>query len=71
MLSKTDPTSGTIRIDGIDITTIGLHDLRSRVVSFSVSLGLYPVLTYEQTFVAQDAVLFSGTIRYGVFSEFL
>ena len=28
-----DPASGRIVIDGVDITTIGLHDLRSRVVS--------------------------------------
>ena len=25
-----EPAEGTIRIDGIDITKIGLHDLRSR-----------------------------------------
>jgi hypothetical protein len=28
-----DPASGIIFVDGIDITSIGLHDLRSRVVS--------------------------------------
>lgn len=28
-----DPASGKIIIDGIDISTIGVHDLRSRVVS--------------------------------------
>jgi ABC-type multidrug transport system fused ATPase/permease subunit len=26
-----EPASGTITVDGIDITTIGLHDLRSRL----------------------------------------
>jgi len=41
-----DPRKGSIVIDGIDITTIGLQDLRSRI-----------------TFIPQDAVLFSGTIR--------
>jgi len=46
LLRFTEPSSGRILIDGIDITTIGLHDLRSRL-----------------TFVAQDAVLFSGTVR--------
>ncbi|KAF8577829.1 multidrug resistance-associated ABC transporter [Ramaria rubella] len=46
LLRFTDPSSGSIKIDGIDITSIGLQDLRSRL-----------------TFVAQDAVLFSGTIR--------
>ncbi|CDO68600.1 hypothetical protein BN946_scf184996.g31 [Trametes cinnabarina] len=31
LLRFADPTSGRIIIDGIDITTIGLHDLRSRI----------------------------------------
>ncbi|KAI0257019.1 hypothetical protein BJV78DRAFT_1272168 [Lactifluus subvellereus] len=31
ILRFVDPASGRIMIDGIDITTIGLHDLRSRV----------------------------------------
>ncbi|TDL15864.1 hypothetical protein BD410DRAFT_816853 [Rickenella mellea] len=31
LLRFTDPASGRIIIDGIDITTIGVHDLRSRV----------------------------------------
>jgi len=31
ILRFVDPDSGRIFIDGIDITTIGLHDLRSRV----------------------------------------
>ncbi|KAF8502967.1 multidrug resistance-associated ABC transporter [Gautieria morchelliformis] len=57
ILRFTDPSNGSIMIDGIDISTIGLHDLRSRL-----------------TFVAQDAVLFSGTIRdnidpFGDFSD--
>lgn len=30
---QVDPTSGKITIDGIDISKIGLHDLRSRIVS--------------------------------------
>ncbi|KAF8526563.1 hypothetical protein BU17DRAFT_82663 [Hysterangium stoloniferum] len=47
--ASTEPSSGRILIDGIDITTIGLHDLRSRL-----------------TLVAQDAVLFSGTIRENI-----
>ena len=32
MLRFVDPASGRIVIDGIDISTIGLHDLRSRIV---------------------------------------
>jgi len=30
---QVDPTVGRIVIDGIDISTIGIHDLRSRIVS--------------------------------------
>ena len=29
---QADPSSGRIIIDGIDISTIGIHDLRSRLV---------------------------------------
>ncbi|KAL1409872.1 hypothetical protein Q8F55_003871 [Vanrija albida] len=46
LLRFVDPTSGTLEIDGIDITTIGVDDLRSRI-----------------TYIPQDAVLFSGTVR--------
>lgn len=46
LLRFTDPTSGKILIDGIDITSIGLRDLRGRL-----------------TLIAQESVLFSGTIR--------
>ncbi|WVF67988.1 hypothetical protein IAT40_002750 [Kwoniella sp. CBS 6097] len=46
MLRFTDPYSGSIWLDGIDITKIGVDDLRSRI-----------------TFIPQDAVLFSGTVR--------
>jgi ABC-type multidrug transport system fused ATPase/permease subunit len=38
--------SGTITIDGIDISTVKVHDLRSRI-----------------SFMSQDPVLFSGTVR--------
>nr|ODN96123.1 ATP-binding cassette transporter [Cryptococcus depauperatus CBS 7855] len=46
LLRFTDPASGSIWLDGIDITSIGVDDLRSRI-----------------TYIPQDAVLFSGTIR--------
>lgn len=35
ILRFVDPASGRILIDGIDISTIGIHDLRSRLVSRS------------------------------------
>lgn len=46
LLRFTDPAAGKIILDGIDITSIGVDDLRSRI-----------------TYIPQDAVLFSGTIR--------
>jgi ABC-type multidrug transport system fused ATPase/permease subunit len=46
LLRFTDPASGKLIIDGIDVTTIGVDDLRSRI-----------------TYIPQDAVLFSGTVR--------
>ena len=51
----TEPLSGSIRIDGIDTSTIGLRDLRKNL-----------------SFVPQDPVLFSGTIRSNLdpFEEF-
>ncbi|KAG8878137.1 hypothetical protein FRB98_006383 [Tulasnella sp. 332] len=50
LLRFVDPTEGRIMIDGLDISKIGLYDLRSRVA------GLL-------TIIPQDAVLFSGNIR--------
>ncbi|PVF92969.1 hypothetical protein CPB86DRAFT_743436 [Serendipita vermifera] len=54
LLRFVDPSEGSISIDGIDISKIGLHDLRSRL-----------------TFIPQDSVLFTGTIRENLdpFSE--
>ncbi|KAL4065665.1 hypothetical protein V8B97DRAFT_2019002 [Scleroderma yunnanense] len=49
MLRFVDPMEGRIVIDGIDISTIGVHDLRSRV-----------------TYIPQNPVLFSGTLRENV-----
>jgi ABC-type multidrug transport system fused ATPase/permease subunit len=46
MLRFTEPSAGKIWLDGVDITSIGIDDLRSRI-----------------TYIPQDAVLFSGTVR--------
>ena len=51
LLRFVDPSTGTIFIDGIDITTIGLKDLRSRVVSTpqSESILAYIQVDYHST----------------------
>jgi ABC-type multidrug transport system fused ATPase/permease subunit len=41
--------SGQIMLDGVDISTVAIHELRRRL-----------------TIIPQDAVLFSGTIRFNV-----
>lgn len=37
LLRFVDPSGGVIEIDGVDICSIGLNDLRSRVVSQGLS----------------------------------
>ena len=44
-----EPAGGSIVIDGVDISQIGLHDLKSRL-----------------SIIPQDAVLFTGTIRFNL-----
>nr|GAT50560.1 ABC bile acid [Mycena chlorophos] len=74
LLRFVDPVSGRILIDGVDISSIGVNDLRSRIPgthSFKTcALELYvPSIfrnvppTRSQTFIPQDATLFSGTLR--------
>ena len=64
IVAQVEPASGRILVDGIDITTIGLHDLRSRIVSVqSGLLKLAGSSQLRQTFIPQDAALFSGTLR--------
>lgn len=41
-VAQVEPASGRILVDGIDITTIGLHDLRSRIVSVQSGLLSLP-----------------------------
>lgn len=63
LLRFVEPAEGKIVIDGIDISTIGLQDLRSNVVSLYASHSPCARLTLLKTFIPQDAALFSGTIR--------
>ena len=57
-LVQVDPTKGRIVIDGIDISTIGIHDLRSRLVSplgssysnlTAPTLDLHPTGIYQES----------------------
>ncbi|KAI0030294.1 multidrug resistance-associated ABC transporter [Vararia minispora EC-137] len=41
ILRSVDPASGRILVDGIDITTIGLHDLRSRITFIPQDASLF------------------------------
>ncbi|TFK37596.1 multidrug resistance-associated ABC transporter [Crucibulum laeve] len=60
-----DPISGRIVIDGIDISTIGLHDLRSRMTFIPQVQIIIVRIGHRETddHSQQDATLFSGTIR--------
>jgi ABC-type multidrug transport system fused ATPase/permease subunit len=55
VLRFVDPAEGRIFIDGIDIATIGVHDLRSRLVSAPVALMVWALIVL-QTFIPQEWV---------------
>jgi len=63
LLRFVDPAGGKIIVDGIDITTIGLQDLRSNIVRYYIHKLWCRTLTILQTFIPQDASLFSGSVR--------
>jgi len=63
LLRFVDPAGGKIIVDGIDITTIGVQDLRSNIVRCYVHKPGRAVLIIVQTFIPQDASLFSGSVR--------
>ncbi|SPO27552.1 related to ATP-binding cassette transporter protein [Ustilago trichophora] len=49
LLRTLELSAGSIKIDGVDISSIGLHRLRSTI-----------------SLIPQDAVIFSGTLRYNL-----
>ena len=63
LLRFVDPIEGSIWIDGMNIQEIGLQDLRSRLVCSHSHVFWLLFLQDLQTFIPQDSVLFTGTIR--------
>lgn len=52
------------RLDGIDVSTLGLNDLRTRVVcTLNPCLKFLDQFSPFQTIISQDVSLFTGTIR--------
>lgn len=62
ILRFVDPVSGRILIDGIDITGIGIQDVRSKI-TFIPQGKVYPSSTPRCLNSIPDSPLFSGTIR--------
>lgn len=68
-----EATEGKILIDGVDISKIGLTDLRSKITIIPrESPGILPVLNGTLTFRAEDPTILSGTLRSAldVFDEY-
>ena len=62
-----EAAGGSIEIDGINVSTLGLHDLRSRLTIIpQVKLSCKSYLqkgANTQLVIFQDPVLFSGSLR--------
>jgi len=68
-----EPTDGYISIDGIDITKVGLADLRNKLTIIPRSPHPFSLCTmYAHKEVAEDPTVLSGTLRstLDVFDEY-
>jgi ABC-type multidrug transport system fused ATPase/permease subunit len=63
MFRLTELTGGEIRIDGVDISQLGLDDLRSRIASTRSSRLVLCFESNHTVVIPQDPLLFSGTMR--------
>jgi ATP-binding cassette, subfamily C (CFTR/MRP), member 1 len=64
MFRMVEPASGTIYIDGIDITKMGLHDLRSGLTIIPQAI-IIQIQTLSNV-IFKEPVLFSGTLRFNL-----
>lgn len=60
---KVEPTNGKIIIDGIDISTIGVYDLRSKMVSSQPTLPLARRWLRFKTFIPQVGQFLSFSLQ--------